>query len=141
MTAVLKQSYTLIAWPWREMPWVRVPDGLSFVLYEVGSGVAVPSDSSEEIRWRAAHEVFQGELRQAEGDLRYAHGVRRRNSIMADNRVLRLHRYDLLPGRQARSRRAFARCEARMRAAEEVYRPVRAEIEQRLAQVAADPTV
>ncbi|MFH8384702.1 hypothetical protein ACH4E7_27815 [Kitasatospora sp. NPDC018058] len=44
-----------------------------------------------------------------------------------------------MPGRKTRSRRLFAECRARMRAAEEAYRPILEEIESRLADTPADP--
>ncbi|MGV9264958.1 hypothetical protein ACWDRR_09875 [Kitasatospora sp. NPDC003701] len=142
MAVVLKRGYTLAAWPWRTMSWVRVPDGLEFALYEVSDlvlrGVTVPSTPEEDARWKAALDAFRTVLEDAEREVRHAHGVRRRTGLMVDNGVTRLRRYDLLPGRAARSRQAFARCEAAMRAAAEAYRPVREEIEARLAQGAAD---
>ncbi|MFF1902748.1 hypothetical protein [Kitasatospora sp. NPDC058218] len=142
MAVVLKRTYSLTAWPWRAMPWVRVPDGLEFTLYEVSDlvlrGVTVPSTPEEDARWRTALEAFRTGLQDAERIVRHAHGVRRRSGLMVDNGVVRLRRYDLLPGRRARSRQAFARCEAAMRAAAEAYRPVREEIEARLAQTSAD---
>ncbi|MFG3053984.1 hypothetical protein ACGFZP_23925 [Kitasatospora sp. NPDC048239] len=141
MTVILRRTYTLAAWPWREMPWVRVPEGLEFTLYDTTSlgvrGTTVPGTPEEEVRWAAAHRAFQEALGQAESDVRHAHGVRSRSGFMVDRRAVRLRRYGLTPGRRARSRRLFAECEARMRAAEEVYRPVREEIEARLAEAAA----
>jgi hypothetical protein len=137
VTVVLRSSYRLTAWPWELMPWVRGPEGLDFTLYDVlqlaGHGVTVDGTPEEAARWKAAHDTLLGELRQAEHELRWAHGVRNRTGLMSDNRVLRLRRYDLLPGRAARSRRLFARCETRMRAAEDRYRPVREVVEARLA--------
>jgi hypothetical protein len=63
--------------------------------------------------------------------------VRTKVGFMADHRTYRQRRYDLMPGRKARSQRAFAECEARMRAAEAAYRPIREEIEARIAEAQA----
>lgn len=141
MAGVRKRTFTLIAWPWEDLRWVRVPDGLEFTLYEVlhleGLGLRVAATAAEEERWRQAYEACHEELLGAQREVRWAHGVRTRARLMADSVAVRLWRYDLIPGRKARSRRAWAECEARMRAADAAYRPVRAEIEARLAEAAA----
>ena len=132
-TVVAGRRFALTPWPWNTLAWVRVPDGLEFRLYDVGdhlvNGVAVPCLPGEAARWKLAHDSFEAELRAAEAQVRYAHGVRVRTGLMVDRRTVRLRRHALLPGRAARSRAAFARCAARMRAADAAYRPVRELIE------------
>jgi hypothetical protein len=143
MASVRKHTYELAAWPFDRMPWVRVPEGLEFTWYELTTlphlGTPVDADSGDEARWCSAGAALAEELQSAERDLRYAHGVRTKTGLMVDRRTVRLRRYDLLPGRGRRSRRAFARCESRMRAADAAYRPIREEIEARIARARASP--
>ncbi|GAB7188468.1 hypothetical protein ATKI12_8299 [Kitasatospora sp. Ki12] len=125
------------------MRWAQVPEGLDFTLYDVVQptvrGVDVPGTPQDAARWKTAHDAYQDLLRHAESTVRHAHGVRSRPGLMVDVRTVRLRRYDLLPGRKARSRRLFAECRALMRAAEEAYRPVLEEIEARLAHTPDGP--
>ncbi|WP_179853117.1 hypothetical protein [Streptomyces sp. 1331.2] len=118
-----------------------MPDGLAFTLYEVvqAGGVEVPATEQDAARWRTAHEAYQGLLRHAEEEVRYAHGVRCKPGFMVDLRSVRLRRYGLLPWRRARSRRLFAECEAFMRRAEAAYRPILEEIEALLPQTPDHP--
>ncbi|MDH6705660.1 hypothetical protein P3T27_002382 [Kitasatospora sp. MAA19] len=143
MIRVQRRTYTLIAWPWRVMSWAQAPEGLEFTLYDVVQpvvrGVEVPGSPQDAARWKVAHDACQDLLRHAEDVVRHAHGVRCKPGFMADHRTVRLRRYGLMPGRKARSRRLFAECETRMRAAEEAYRPILDEIESRLARTPADP--
>ncbi len=113
------------------MSWAQVPERLEFTLYDVlqVGGVEVPGTEQDAARWKTAHEAYQGLLRHAEDVVRHAHGVRCKAGLMVDHRSVRLRRYDLMPGRRARSRRLFAECEAFMRRAEEAYRPILQEIE------------
>lgn len=145
MTTVKKHYFELTPWPWRTLTWVQVPDGLErFEMYEIttiewGSPTKVDATPADEARWQQAAQAFEAELRAAQSDVRWAHGVRTRPGFMVDVRTVRLRRHDLIPGRRKRSRDAWARCEARMRAAEEAYRPIRDEIEKRIAQAAPAP--
>ncbi|MFD8749704.1 hypothetical protein ACFV0O_01760 [Kitasatospora sp. NPDC059577] len=143
MIRVKQRTYTLIPWPWRVMRWVQVPEDLEFTLYDVvqppGRGIEVPGTPEDAARWKVAHDAYDGLLSHAEDVVRHAHGVRCRPGFMVDMRSVRLRRYDLIPGRRARSRRLFAECRTLMRAAEEAYRPVLEEIEARLAEAPADP--
>ncbi|UGQ12147.1 hypothetical protein LO772_00620 [Yinghuangia sp. ASG 101] len=143
MTTVRKHVFQLTPWPWRTLAWVRVPDGLEFTLYEIsphmGRQLRIPATADEAARWQHAYETFDAELRDAHSTVRWDHGVRTRAGLMVDSRAVRLRRYDLVPGRRKRSRAAWARCEARMRAADTAYRPVRDEVERRLAQTPPDP--
>ncbi|MET9403528.1 hypothetical protein [Kitasatospora sp. NPDC002965] len=137
MIRVQQRTYTLIAWPWNAMSWARVPEGLGFTLYDVvdptARGVEVPGTEQDATRWKVAHDAYQDLLRHAEDTVRHAHGVRSKAGFMVDRRTVRLRRYDLVPGRGARSRRLFAECGTLMRAAEAAYRPILDEIEARLA--------
>jgi hypothetical protein len=136
-------TFTLAPWPWRALAWVEVPDGLTFTLYPVTlvEGMLgrreVPATPEEVATWQHAHDVFLAELGEAESELRHAHGVRTVTRFMADRTTVRRRRGDLWPGRRERSRQAFERCAARMRAAAEEYRVVREAIERRLAEAAA----
>ncbi|MFE6055310.1 hypothetical protein ACFQ6N_31555 [Kitasatospora sp. NPDC056446] len=135
MIRVRKGTFTLTPWPWRVMSWAQVPEGLEFTLYDVVQFGGAEVDGTEEdaARWKSAHNAYHALLREAEDTVRYAHGVRCKAGFMVDHRSVRLRRYDLMPGRKARSRRLFADCEALMRAAERAYRPLLEEIEARLA--------
>ncbi|MEU8132976.1 hypothetical protein [Streptodolium elevatio] len=140
MTKIARRVFTLTPWPWNALPWVQVPEGLEFTLYYVtplSFGTEVDATGADEERWARALEAFEAELLDAQADVRWAHGVRTKAGFMADNRAVRLRRYDLVPGRRARSRHAWATCEARMRTAEATYRPVKQDIEARLAEAAA----
>ncbi|WP_436790204.1 hypothetical protein [Yinghuangia sp. YIM S10712] len=139
MTTVKKHVFQLTPWPWRDLAWVAVPDGLEFTLYEViayEGRLRIPATADEAARWQSAFQAFDAELRDAHSTVRWDHGVRTRAGLMVDSRAVRLRRYDLVPGRRKRSRAAWARCEARMRAADAAYRPIREEIERRLARTA-----
>ncbi|MFJ9611979.1 hypothetical protein ACIRS1_37165 [Kitasatospora sp. NPDC101176] len=142
MIRVHHRTYTLIPWPWRVISWAQAPEGLEFTLYDVDDpvlrGVEVPGTPEEAARWKTAHDAYRALLREAEDVVRHAHGVRCRSGLMVDLRSVRLRRYDLIPNRKARSRRLFAECLTRMRAAEEAYRPVLEAIEARLPQPPAD---
>lgn len=143
MTTVRRHVFELTPWPWRTLTWVQVPEGLeTFTMYEIttiefGSPTRVEATPAEEARWYQAAQAFEEELRAAQSQVRWDHGVRTRPGFMVDVRTVRRRRYDLVPGRRKRSREAWARCAARMRAAQEAYRPIREEIEQRIAQAAA----
>ncbi|MGC0420989.1 hypothetical protein [Embleya sp. AB8] len=141
MTLIAHRTFRLAPKPWDRLTWVRVPDGLEFRIYEFTT-VAwgrpdLDTTPDEEARWPQAAVVFEQELRAAQSNVRWEHGIRTVSRFMADHVTIRRWRYDLIPGRKARSRRSWERCVARMRAAEEVYRPVREEIEARLAAHAA----
>ncbi|MEU0935392.1 MULTISPECIES: hypothetical protein [unclassified Embleya] len=140
MTTVHRETFRLVPKPWDSMAWVRIPDGLEFTLYAItrleGRHPVLPADPDEEARWWWAHDGFEKELKAAQSEVRLAHGIRTRPGFMVDVRTVRLRRYDLIPGRGRRSRRAWEHCAARMHAADAAYRPVREEIEARLARVA-----
>ncbi|MYW04824.1 hypothetical protein GT354_42475 [Streptomyces sp. SID3343] len=140
MAGISTRTFTLAPWPWRILPWVEIPDGLTFTLFDVD-----PSDDmlgrrkvagtpAEVTEWQHAHDAFLAELGRAESEVRHEHGVRTVTRFMADRTVVRRRRGDLRPGRRARSRQAFERCVARMRAADAKYQGVREVIERRLAQ-------
>ncbi|MFD5466475.1 hypothetical protein ACFWIQ_27120 [Kitasatospora sp. NPDC127059] len=144
MIRVQQHTFTLIPWPWRVMPWAQVPEGLEFTLYDVVDptapplrGVAVPGTPAEAARWKTGHDAYLSLLREAEEEVRHAHGVRCRPGFMVDMRSVRLRRYDLMPHRKARSRRLFAECLTRMRPYEETYRPILQDIEARIAEASA----
>lgn len=141
-TTTLRQHvFQLTPWPWRNLAWVQVPDGLEFTSYEVSpyaGRLRVPATADEAAHWQRAYEALDAELRDAHSTVRWDHGVRTRAGLMVDNRAVRLRRHDLVPGRRKRSRAAWARCETRMRAADAAYRPIRDEIERRLAHTAPD---
>ncbi|MDI2129095.1 hypothetical protein [Yinghuangia seranimata] len=132
------RTFELAPKPWATMSWVEIPAGLTFVLYEpttvtaFGSPVSAES-AAQATRWANAYEAFDAELRDAQSEVRYAHGIRTKPGFMADNRTVRLRRYDLVPGRRTRSVEAWEHCAARMRAADAAYQPVRDEIEARRA--------
>ncbi|MET7304719.1 hypothetical protein [Embleya sp. NPDC005575] len=137
MTVVRRAIFRPVPKPWDTLSWVRVPDGLEFTLYAIieregGRNPVVPATHDEQARWRWAHDTFETELRAADSEVRWAHGIRTRSGFMVDVRQVRLRRYDLIPGRGKRSRQAWEHCAARMHAADAVYRPVREEIEARL---------
>ncbi|WTW92676.1 hypothetical protein OG216_04470 [Streptomycetaceae bacterium NBC_01309] len=135
MTKIGRRVFKLTRWPWDTLPWVQVPEGLEFTLYYVtplSVGTEVDATGADEERWQRALDAFEGELLDAQSDVRWAHGVRTKAGFMVDSRAVRLRRYDLVPGRRRRSRQAWALCEARMRAAEAAYRPVKEEIETRI---------
>ncbi|MBD0693280.1 hypothetical protein [Streptomyces sp. CBMA123] len=142
MIRVQQHTFTLIPWPWRVMPWVQVPEGLEFTLYDVvdpmARGVEVPGTPEEAARWKVGHDAYRSLLQEAEEDVRHAHGVRCRAGFMVDMHSVRLRRYDLMPNRKARSRRLFDECLTRMRRYEETYRPILQDIEARIAEASAD---
>ncbi|WP_331772082.1 hypothetical protein OG948_51955 (plasmid) [Embleya sp. NBC_00888] len=141
MAYIQRHRFKLIPWPWTTMAWVQVPEGLEYTLYEVGDVVPrvqrVRCLPEEYARWYRAFETFQGELRSAESDVRYQHGIRYVSRPFADRTVIRRHWVDLMPNRRERSRASFERCAARMRAADAVYAPIRLVIEERLAEARA----
>ncbi|MFI6587948.1 hypothetical protein [Embleya sp. NPDC050493] len=142
MTVVHRTTFRPVPRPWDTLSWVHVPDGLEFTLYTVvehraGRNPVVPATHDEETLWRWAHDTFETELRAADAEVRRAHGIRTRSGLMVDVRQVRLRRYDLIPGRGKRSRRAWEHCAARMHAADALYRPIREEIEARLARTGA----
>ncbi|OPC79267.1 hypothetical protein B4N89_35005 [Embleya scabrispora] len=131
-------TFSLTPKPWDTMSWVEVPDGLEFVRYEITTIPAprrpeVEATPDEENRWALAARDFEKELLDAQSDVRREHGIRTKPRFMADTATVRLWRYSWFPNRRARSRRSWERCVARMRAAEERYRPTREEIEARVA--------
>ncbi|MGW1990929.1 hypothetical protein [Embleya sp. NPDC001921] len=141
MAYIRRHRFKLMAWPWTTMAWVQVPEGLEYTLYEVGD-VGPPVRPvrclpQEYARWYRAFETFQDELRSAESELRYRHGVRTVTRPFADRTVIRRHWVDLMPNRRERSRVSFERCATRMRAADAAYAPIRLVIEERLAQAHA----
>ncbi|WP_436772472.1 hypothetical protein [Yinghuangia sp. YIM S09857] len=140
MTRIGRRTFKPAPWPWNTLSWVQVPEGLEFTLYYVTPlvrGTEVAATAEDEDRWQRALTVFEQELHDAQSDVRWAHGVRNKAGFMVDNRAVRERRRDLIPGRRGRSRQAWADCEARMRAAEAAYRPVREEIERRIAEAEA----
>ncbi|MFI1584325.1 hypothetical protein [Embleya sp. NPDC020630] len=131
-------TFTLVPKPWDRMSWVEVPDGLEFVRYEITTIPApkrpeVEGTPEEAARWERAAQDFVRELMDAQSEVRWEHGIRTKPRLMADTATVHLWRYSWFPNRRARSRRAWDRCVARMRAAEERYRPTREEIEARVA--------